>query len=44
MEGRYLKNNTESFWDYLQVRPKHKNAISRSRGITVLAKNHIDLI
>ena len=41
MEGRYPKINIEGFWDYLQVRSKHKNAIRHSGGITVLAKSHI---
>ena len=36
-----LKSNIEGFWDDSQVRLKHKNAISYSGGITVLAKNHI---
>ena len=36
-----LKINIEGSWDYSQVRPKHKNAIRHSGGITVLAKNHI---
>ena len=36
-----LKINIEGFWDYSQVRPKHKNAIRHSGGITVLAKNHL---
>ena len=33
-----LKINIEGSWDYSQVRPKHKNAIRHSGGITVLAK------
>ena len=36
-----LKINIEDFWDYSQVRPKHKNAIRHSGSIAVLAKNHI---
>ena len=36
-----LKINIEDFWDYSQVRPKHKNAIRHSGSIGVLAKNHI---
>ena len=39
-----LKINLEDFWDYSQVRPKHKNAIRHSGGITVLAKNHIRFV
>ena len=36
-----LKINIESFWDYSQVRRKHKNATRHSGGIAVLAKSHI---
>ena len=36
-----LKINIEDFWDYSQVRPKHKNAIRHSGSIAVLAKSHI---
>ena len=36
-----LKINIEDFWDYSQVRPKHKNAIRHSGSIAVLAENHI---
>ena len=32
---------TEGFWDYSQVRPKHKNAIRHSGGIIILAKHNI---
>ena len=35
------KLNIEGFWDYSQVRPKHKNAIRHSGGITILAKHNI---
>ena len=35
------KLNTEGFWDYSQVRPKHRNAIRHSGGITILAKHNI---
>ena len=35
------KLNIEEFWDYSQVRPKHKNAIRHSGGITILAKHNI---
>ena len=38
-----LKINIEGFWDYSQVRAKHKNAIRYSGGVTVLAKNHVRL-
>ena len=36
-----LKINIEGFSDYSQIRPKHKNAIRHSGGITVLAKHII---
>ena len=29
----------EGFWDYSQIRPKHKNAIRHSGGITILVKS-----
>ena len=35
------KINIEGFWDYSQVRPKHKNAIRHSGGITILARYNI---
>ena len=35
------KLNIEGFWDYSQVRPKHKNAIRQSEGITSPAKHNI---
>ena len=35
------KLNIEGFWDYSQVRPKHKNAIRHSGGITIYAKHNI---
>ena len=35
------KLNIEGFWDYSQVRPKHKNAIRHSGGIIILAKHNI---
>ena len=35
------KINVEGYWDYSQIRPKHKNAIRHSGGITVLAKHNI---
>ena len=37
------KINIEGFWDYSQVRPKHKNAIRHSGRITILAKPDITL-
>ena len=37
------KPNIEGFWDYSQVRPKHRNAIRHSGGITILAKHNIRL-
>ena len=33
------KINIERYWDYPQIRPKHKNAIRHSGGITILAKH-----
>ena len=33
-----FKFNIDGLWDYSQVRPKHKNAIIHSGGITILAK------
>ena len=35
------KLNIEGFWDYSQVKPKHKNAIRHSGGINILAKYNI---
>ena len=35
------KINIEGFWDYSQVRPKHKNTIRNSEGITILARYNI---
>ena len=35
------KLNIEGFWNYSQVRPKHKNAIRHSGGITILVKHNI---
>ena len=35
------KINIERYWDYPQIRPKHKNAIRHSGGITILAKHII---
>ena len=35
------KLNIEGFWDYPQVKPKHKNAIGHSVGITIFAKHNI---
>ena len=32
------KINIEGFWDYPQVRPKHKNAVRHSGGIPTLAR------
>ena len=35
------KLNIEGFWDYSQVRPRHKNATRHSGGITIIAKHNI---
>ena len=35
------KINIEGYWDYSQIRPKHKNAVSHSGGIAILAKHII---
>ena len=35
------KFNIERYWDYFQIRPKHKNSIRHSGGITILAKRLI---
>ena len=35
------KINIEGYWNYSQVRPKHKNAIRNLGGITILAKHII---
>ena len=35
------KLDLQGFWDFLQVRQKHFNAITHSGGITVLVKNTI---
>ena len=35
------KINIEGFWDFSQVRPKHKQAMRHSDGITILAKYNI---
>ena len=35
------KINIEGYWDYSQIRPKHKNSIRHSGGITILAKHII---
>ena len=35
------KINIDGFWDYSQVRPKHKNAIRHSGGITILVRYNI---
>ena len=40
-EAGTSKFNIEKFWDFSQVRPKHKQAIRHSGGITVLAKYNI---
>ena len=37
------KINIKGYWDYSQKRPKYKNAIRHSGGITILAK-HINNI
>ena len=35
------KINNEGYWDSSQIRPKHKNAIRHSGGITIQAKHII---
>ena len=35
------KFNIERYWNYFQIRPKHKNSIRHSGGITILAKHRI---
>ena len=35
------KLNIEGFWDYSQVRSKHKNAIRHSEPITILVKHNV---
>ena len=35
------KINIEGFWDYSQIRPKHKNAIRHSGGISILVRYNI---
>ena len=35
------KFNIERYWDYFQIRPKHKNSIRHSGGITISAKRLI---
>ena len=35
------KINIEEYWDYFQIRPKHKNAIRHSGGIALLTKHII---
>ena len=35
------KFNNARYWGYFQIRPKHKNSIRHSGGITILAKHRI---
>ena len=35
------KLNLEGFWDFSQIRPKHRKAFRHSGGITVFVKHHI---
>ena len=35
------KINIEGFWDYSQIRPKHKIVTTHSCGIKILAKHNI---
>ena len=38
------KINIKGYWDYSQKRPKYKNAITHSGGITILAKHTNNII
>ena len=40
-KAKTSKVNIEGYCDYSQIRPKHKNAIRHSAGITVLTKDII---
>ena len=35
------KLNSEGFWDFSQIRPKHRKAFRHAGGITVLIKHHV---
>jgi len=35
------KLNIDGFWDFSQIRPKHRKAFQHSGGITVLIKHHV---